>query len=206
MNHGVYTDYSWNLNAQSSLYAAMLRATHLPTERAMKKSNAYLIAILASTLSATGCVASGGGTAASNSGSAPASAAPPAHKVGPGMDTNGNVIDPSKVEAGYGQNVKGLGDWEGEITGIPAPGSRFAQLQIGMPMRQVMDIVGPPTDEGSYITGKAFIPFYYGSDRYRYELVYKGQGRLIFAGGSINEHSGAHLTWIINSAADTGYR
>ena len=171
----------------------------------MKKTNAYLIAVLASMLSAAGCVASGGGTSAtaSSNGSAP----PPAHKgVGPGMDANGNVVDPSKVEAGYGQSVKGLGDWEGEITGIPAPGSRFAQLQIGMPMRQVMDILGPPTDEGSYITGKAFIPFYYGSDRYRYELVYKGQGRLIFAGGSISEHSGAHLTWVINSAADTGYR
>jgi hypothetical protein len=170
----------------------------------MKKTNAYLIAVLASTLSAAGCVA-GGGTTSSNAGSAPAPASA-AHKVGPGMDANGNVIDPGKVEAGYGQSVKGLGDWEGEITGIPAPGSRFAQLQIGMPLRQVWDILGPPTDEGSYITGKAFIPFYYGSDRYRYELVYKGQGRLIFAGGSINEHSGAHLTWIINSAADSGYR
>ena len=122
------------------------------------------------------------------------------------MDANGVVVDPTKVEAGYGQSVKGLGDWDGEITGVPAPGSRFAQLQIGMPMRQVTDILGPPTDEGSYITGKAFIPFYYGSDRYRYELVYKGQGRLIFAGGSISDHGGGHLTWIINSAADTGYR
>jgi hypothetical protein len=185
----------------------MLRATKLPTESAMQKTNAYLIAILASMLSAAGCVAGGGGTASSPPPSvATPGAAAPAHKVGPGMDANGNVIDPTKVESGYGTSVKGLGDWEGEVTGNTVPGSRFAQLQIGMPMRQVMDILGPPTDEGSYITGKAFIPFYYGSDRYRYELVYRGQGRLIFAGGSINEHSGAHLTWIINSAADSGYR
>jgi hypothetical protein len=122
------------------------------------------------------------------------------------MDANGVVVDPKKVEAGYGQSVKGLGDWEGEITGVPAPGSRFSELQIGMPLRQVQDILGPPTDEGAYITGKAFIPFYYGSDRYRYELVYKGQGRLVFAGGSLADHSGGHLTWIIYSAADTGYR
>jgi hypothetical protein len=183
----------------------MLRAISFSSEVPMKKTSAYLVPVLLSVLSAAGCVASGGGTAASNSGSAPPAA--PAHKgIGPGMDANGVVVDPGKVEAGYGQSVKGLGDWEGEITGIPAPGSRFAQLQIGMPMREVMDMLGRPTDEGSYITGKAFIPFYYGSDRYRYELVYKGQGRLIFAGGSVNDYTGAHLTWIINSAADSGYR
>ena len=98
----------------------MLRATNSPTERHMKKTNAYLIAVLASMLSAAGCVAGGGGSSAASSN---ASAAPAAHKVGPGMDANGNVTDPSKVEAGYGQNVKGLGDWDGEITGTPAPGT-----------------------------------------------------------------------------------
>jgi hypothetical protein len=168
----------------------------------MKTTSVFLIPFLLATLSAAGCVASGGTTAKSD-----ANSAPPAHKgVGPGMDANGVVIDPSKVEAGYGQSVKGLGDWDGEITGVAPPGSRFAQLQIGMPMRQVTDIVGPPTDEGAYITGKAYIPFYFGSDRYRYELVYRGRGRLIFAGGSGTDHSGAHLIWIINSAAESGYR
>ena len=172
----------------------------------MNRSSAYLIPILFSTLTATSCMTGGGNATASNAGASKSSAAAPVHKVGPGMDANGAVVDPTKVESGYGQNVKGLGDWDGEITGVPAPGSRFTQLQIGMPLRQVTDILGPPTDEGSYITGKAFIPFYYGSDRYRYELVYKGQGRLIFAGGSISDRSGGHLTWIINSAADSGYR
>ena len=168
----------------------------------MKKTNAW-IAILLSTLSAGGCAMPG----ATTSGNSTSGGTPPAHKgIGPGMDANGVVTDPTKVEAGYGQSVKGLGDWDGEITGVPAPGSRFTQLQIGMPLKQVTDILGPPTDEGSYITGKAFIPFYYGSDRYRYELAYKGQGRLIFAGGSISDNSAGHLTWIINSAADTGYR
>jgi len=168
----------------------------------MKKTPAYLIPVLFVTLSAAGCATGGGASANSDAGSSA-----PTHKgVGPGMDANGVVVDPSKVESGYGQNVKGLGDWEGEITGVALPGSRFAQLQIGMPMRQVTDIVGRPTDEGAYITGKAFIPFYYGSDRYRYELVYRGQGRLIFAGGSGADHSGAHLIWIINSVADSGYR
>ncbi len=169
----------------------------------MKNIKTCIAAILLAAVSVAGCAQTGGGTAAKPDQS---STAPTHHGVGPGMDANGVVVDPSKVEAGYGQNVKGLGDWEGEITGVAAPGSPFSQLQIGMPMRQVTDIVGRATDEGAYITGKAFIPFYYGSDRYRYELVYKGQGRLIFAGGSGGDHGGAHLIWIINSAADSGYR
>jgi hypothetical protein len=98
------------------------------------------------------------------------------------MNAEGEVTDSAAVEAGYGETVTGIGEWEGEVTGKPAPGSKFTQLQIGMPMKQVTDIVGDPTDQGAYVTGKAFIPFYFGSDRHRYELAYKGQGRLIFAG------------------------
>jgi hypothetical protein len=146
-----------------------------------------------------------GGASASKPDNAPA-AAPATAKVGPGMDANGVVVDASKVESGYGQKVKGLGDWDGEITGVVIPGSPFSKLQIGMPMRQVTDIAGQPTDQGAYITGKAFIPFFYGSDRYRYELVYKGQGRLILAGGSAYDLTGAHLIWIIYSPSEGGYR
>jgi hypothetical protein len=75
-----------------------------------------------------------------------------------------------------------------------------------MGIKQVMDIAGPPTDQGAYITGKAFIPFYFGSDRSRFELLYKGRGRLIFAGGSVGNLSGGNLIWIINSATEPGYR
>jgi hypothetical protein len=127
-------------------------------------------------------------------------------RVGPGMGANGEVVDPTKVESGYGQKVKGINDFEGEITGIPVPGSKFTQLQIGMGMKQVVDIAGAPTDQGAYMTGKAFIPFYFGGDRSRSEFIYKGEGRLIFAGGSIGDLTGGNLVWIINSAAETGYR
>jgi hypothetical protein len=75
-----------------------------------------------------------------------------------------------------------------------------------MPLQQVKDIAGQPTDQGAYITGKAFIPFYYGSDRYRFELLYKGQGRLIFAGGSVGDYTNGHLIWIIYSPSEGGYR
>lgn len=149
----------------------------------------------------SGCATPGGG-----GGAATTTPAAQATKVGPGMNADGEVVDASKVEAGYGQSVTGLGDWQGEITGKPFSGSTFSRLQIGMPLRQVEDTVGPPTDQGAYITGKAFIPFYFGSDRYRYEMVYRGQGRLIFAGGSTGDLSGAHLIWIIYCATEAGYR
>ena len=116
---------------------------------------------------------------------------------------------PAKPAAeGDTRRVKGINDWEGDITGKPGPGSRFTQLQIGMPMRQVTDLVGAPTDQGAYVTGKAFIPFYYGGDRYRHELVYKNQGRLIFAGGNGWRGGGGsgNLIWIIHNASEGGYR
>ena len=153
-----------------------------------------------------GCVTMGGAKSEGAAAPAPATTAAAApSKIGPGMNASGEVTDARKVETGYGQKVKGLNDWEGEITGKPAPGSKFTQIKIGMPMKQVMDLVGQPTDQGAYVTGKAFIPFFFGSDRYRYELVYKGQGRLIFAGSSGFDTS-ASLIWIIHSAAEQGYR
>jgi hypothetical protein len=122
-----------------------------------------------------------------------------------GMDNQGNVIDPTKVESGSGQQVK-VGEWEGEITGKPVPKSKFARLKIGMSMKEATDIAGQPTDQGAYMTGKAWIPFYFGGDKHRYELTYKGHGRLIFAGGGMGDFTSGHLIWIIHSANETGYR
>ena len=124
----------------------------------------------------------------------------------PGMDAQGNVIDSAKVEAGSGRTVKGINDYEGEITGNPAKNSKFTSLQIGMSMKQVTDIAGQPTDSGAYMTGKAWIPFYFGGDRHRMELTYKGQGRLIFAGGSLGNYTGGNLVWIIHNPNESGYR
>lgn len=183
-----------------------------------------LNAALAAACLATACGSMGGSTASSSGGSststssagtpAPArpanttAASPSAgSKIGPGMNERGEVVDPRKIEAGYGQTVKGLEDWEGEITGKPAPGSKFTQLQIGMSAAQVMSIMGQPNDQGAHPTGKAFIPFYFGADKYRYEATYKGQGRLLFAsGGGFGWDGNTHLIWIIHSAAETGVR
>lgn len=164
-----------------------------------------LAALFAAVL-ATGCVTMPGKSDSSSSSTTAAAPAPAAPKAKPGMNERGEVVDSSKVEAGSGTTVKGLGGWEGEITGKPAPGSKFTKLQIGMSMRQSVDLVGQPTDQGAYITGKAWIPFYFGSDRHRYEMVFKGQGRLIFAGGSLGDFTGGNLIWIIHNPNEGGYR
>lgn len=64
---------------------------------------------------------------------------------------------------------------------IPA-GSPFAKIQPGMSMKQVHDLIGQPTDSYNRMTGKMFIPFYFGSDAVRMEELYKGQGRLTYTG------------------------
>lgn len=161
------------------------------------------IALMFAAVLASGCVTMPGGK--TETASAPA-AAPATPKAKAGMNERGEVVDSSKVESGSGTTVKGLGGWEGEITGKPAPNSKFSKLQIGMSMRQAVDLVGQPTDQGAYITGKAWIPFYFGSDRHRFEMVFKGQGRLIFAGGSLGDFTGGNLVWIIHNPSEGGYR
>jgi hypothetical protein len=171
----------------------------------MSNNSSRTLLLAALCVAAAGCASIGGNAQLASTPAAPDASTAPA-KVWPGMNAAGEVIDAAKVEAGHGQQVKGINDYAGEITGKPAPGSKFTQLQIGMGMRQVEDLVGPPTDQGAYITGKAFIPFYFGSDRSRFELVYKGQGRLIFAGGGLGDLSSGNLIWIIHSASESGYR
>jgi hypothetical protein len=158
-------------------------------------------AIFVTLILAAGCAQTGRPTATAEPAAEAARASVP-----PGMNANGEVIDSSKVSAGSGRQVKGINNWEGEITGKPTPNGKFGQLQIGMSLKQVTDIAGMPTDQGAYVTGKAWIPFYFGSDRYRHELVYKNQGRLIFAGGSVGNVTGGNHIWIIHNATEPGYR
>ena len=135
------------------------------------------------------------------------------------MNAAGEVIDSSQVSEGHGKKVVGRDGWRGEILGTPAPGGRFSRLQIGMTVAEVASILGPPSDQGSYITGQAFNPFSFGAGKSRYEMVYKNQGRLIFdspsafdfgAVGTIGAASGAYgvgyLVWVINSASQPGRR
>lgn len=109
-----------------------------------------------------------------------------------------------KVGDENGTKVAGINGKEGEVVGKPAKNSKFTSLKMGMGMKQVTDIAGTPNDQGAYITGKAFIPFYFGDDKHRFEMAYKGQGRLIFAGQAFG--SGAYLIKIVHDSNDTGYR
>lgn len=90
------------------------------------------------------------------------------------------------TEAGKPRIVKSRdGTFEGEVYGNIPPGSKWAKLQIGMEQPEVERILGGTSnDVRTMPTGKAFIPFYYGTDRYRYEVVYRGQGSVSYTGGS----------------------
>jgi hypothetical protein len=64
----------------------------------------------------------------------------------------------------------------------PPADSPLAKVQVGMSPREVESLIGPPSDENAYATGKAFIPWYFGRDRSRRAYFYKGLGRVVFAG------------------------
>ncbi|OFV92247.1 MAG: hypothetical protein A3J75_07980 [Acidobacteria bacterium RBG_16_68_9] len=77
-----------------------------------------------------------------------------------------------------------------EVDAVPVasaapPGSPLSQIAIGMNKKQVRDILGSPTDENSYSTGKAWIPFYFGTDARRTSWFYKGLGAVVFADGNV---------------------
>lgn len=121
------------------------------------------------------------------------------------ISNNKPVTDSAQAQSGQGTQVKGERDWQGEISGVPGAGTTFTRLRIGMSRQQAMDLAGAPTDQGAYVTGKAFIPFYFGSDKSRWEMSYKGKGRLIFSQNA-GFGSDYYLTWIIHNDRDSGYR
>ena len=81
--------------------------------------------------------------------------------------------------------VVGLNGIEGEINGKIIPGSKFSRLQIGMVSREAESIAGLPNDTAGHITGKQFIPFYFGGDGTRVEAFYRGEGQLTYTHPSI---------------------
>jgi hypothetical protein len=69
----------------------------------------------------------------------------------------------------------------------PPAGSTLAKVTNGMTEAQVIAILGEPTSQQNYVTGKAFIPMYYGTDTSRLDYRYKGVGIVVF---SRNQYSG----------------
>lgn len=66
----------------------------------------------------------------------------------------------------------------------PDPGSPLARVERGMGLKEVESILGPATDQRAGITGKLFIPFYFGPGRVRIVNFYKGVGRVVFNGAA----------------------
>ena len=98
--------------------------------------------------------------------------------TGVGCGTTDNSAEPAKAE-------------EAAKPAIPIPAdSPFAKIKLGMGMDEVYALIGPPTDTGHHITGKAFIPYYYGGDTQRTEAIYKGLGTIVF---SPNNHWTQHM-------------
>src|SRR5262245_50500342 len=69
------------------------------------------------------------------------------------------------------------------VKGAAAPSSsKLAQVKNDMSPEQVQQIMGSPTGQASYPTGKTFNPYNFGGDSgNRVEYKYKGQGRIVFA-------------------------
>jgi len=72
---------------------------------------------------------------------------------------------------------------EPAVKGPPPPAnSPMAKVKPGMRPEEVVEILGAPSRQSAYPTGKAFTPFNYGPDRWRSVYYYKGKGRIVFKG------------------------
>jgi hypothetical protein len=117
----------------------------------------------------------------------------------------GTSPTPSTTSAApSGNKVIGLNGTEGEVHGSIHPGSKFSRVQIGMGATEVESIIGAPTDTASHITGKAFIPFYFGGDTSQTEKFYRGEGQLTYSPQSIGS-SLLVLTGITVDPSERGF-
>jgi hypothetical protein len=99
----------------------------------------------------------------------------------------------------------GGGEAPAVAKGVPAPpGSPLSKVQLGMGKKQVKDLLGAPTDENSYSTGKAWIPFYFGNDARRTSYYYKGMGRVVFADGNVFGGGGTEVVRVDYDPTESG--
>lgn len=99
------------------------------------------------------------------------------------------------------------GSFQGEVSGVIREGSKLARLQIGMSTAEVQDIFNRVPDRShTYESGKRWIPFYFGNDARRMQVLYKGEGCLIFTGGNIWGAAGGDLVAIQADPTDACYQ
>jgi len=77
------------------------------------------------------------------------------------------------------------GSFDGEVIGTPARNSKFSRLVIGMTMDEVTSLIGGPDNMVRHETGKRWIPFYFGNDAQRVEVLYRGEGCLTYTAGNV---------------------
>ena len=118
----------------------------------------------------------------------------PASSTAPAAGTASAGTTPAPTPYGTPRLVKSRdGRFDGEVIGNPAPNSKFAKLQIGMKMNEVTALIGAPDDMVRHETGKRWIPFYFGSDAQRMQVLYKGEGCLTYTAGNVFGGSGNDL-------------
>lgn len=99
------------------------------------------------------------------------------------------------------------GSFQGEVIGQPRANSRFARLQVGMQMGEVQNAMGRAPDRmHSYESGKRWIPFYYGNDARRMQVLYRGEGCLVFTGGNVWGGGSGDLLTIEHDATGNCYQ
>lgn len=84
------------------------------------------------------------------------------------------------------------------------PGSPLVRVRPGMSKKEVRDLLGEASDENSYPTGKAFIPFYFGNDARRTSWYYKGVGRVVFADGNVFGGGGSEVVRVDHDPGESG--
>lgn len=118
------------------------------------------------------------------------------------------AADEPATASGKARVVKSRdGSFEGEVIGTPAAGSKFAQLKIGMSMREVQDVMDRAPDRShSYESGKRWIPFYFGNDARRLQALFRGEGCLVFTDGNVWGGAGGDLIQIQVDASGACYQ
>ena len=108
--------------------------------------------------------------------------------------THPDATPAATATAGNTKIVKSTdGSFEGEIVGTIAPNSRFSKLKIGMTMAEVNSLIKAPDDLMRHETGKRWIPFYFGDDAQRMQVLYTGEGCLTYTGGNVFGGGGNQL-------------
>lgn len=173
----------------------------------MKYSTLVIVAMTMLGACATKTPASGDAAASSTATAAASSAAAtPAstQRTAAEPADKSKASEKNKPAESNRKEVKGINDWTGYIEGKPVKNSKFTKLKIGMNQKEVVDLIGAPTDQSGHVTGKAFIPFYHGSGKYEIVLYYKNHGRLYFAGGA-GYSSTVGLVGIQHDGSEKGY-